>query len=365
MILKVKNIISELEKLAPKYFQDSYDNAGLIVGSPEIQTSSAVLCFDVTEDVVNEAIERGSGLIVSHHPVIFEGLKKINGTGATERIIIKAIQNNIAIYASHTNLDSVRGGINTVLAEKLGLSDIKILVPKEKILYKIVTFVPPSHAEKLRTAMFDAGAGHIGNYDSCSYSIEGTGTFRGGENTNPFIGKKNVINSEHEIKIETVAIKENLKEIIAALIRSHPYEEPAYDVYLLENKMENAGIGAVGILPCEMEAVEFLSVIREKLSAKIIRHNALYKKVKNVAVCGGSGAGFINEAIAANADIFVTGDCKYHHFLEFTNRIILADVGHYESESFASEIFCNVIRKNFPNFAVYLSQGNLNPVQYF
>jgi dinuclear metal center YbgI/SA1388 family protein len=365
-MITVKDIVSELEKLAPLNYQESYDNAGLIVGNPEAETSLALLCFDVTEDVIDEAIEKKANLVISHHPVIFGGLKKINGKNATERIVIKAIRNNIALYAAHTNLDSVRGGINTTLAEKLGLSEIKILSPLEKILFKIVTFVPDASCEKVRRAMFEAGAGHIGNYDSCSYNIKGTGTFRAGENTNPFVGEKGTLHNEPETRIETVAKKECVDKIISALKENHPYEEPAYDVYQLENKYENAGIGAVGVLPEYVDATEFLATVKTLLPpVRIIRHNALFKTVKTVAVCGGAGSGYINDAISAGADIFVTGDCKYHQFLDFQNRIILADTGHFESEYFATEIFCSIINKKFPNFAADLSRGIYNPVHYF
>jgi dinuclear metal center YbgI/SA1388 family protein len=365
-MITVKDIVSELEKFAPLNYQESYDNAGLIVGSPESEAGSALLCFDITEEVIDEAIEKQANLVISHHPVIFGNLKKINGKNSTERIVIKAIRNNIALYAAHTNLDSVRGGINTTLAGKLGLSDIKILSPIEHHLFKIVTFVPEAYSEKVRQAMFEAGAGHIGNYDSCSYNIKGTGTFRGGENTNPFAGEKGALHNEQEIRIETVAQKEYVSKVVSALKQSHPYEEVAYDVYQLENKYENAGLGAIGVLPDYMDAADFLANIKKALPpVKIIRHNALFKKVKTVAVCGGAGSGFINKAISAGADIFVTGDCKYHQFLDWQNEIILADTGHFESEYFALEIFYDVINKKFPNFAAALSRGIYNPVEYF
>jgi dinuclear metal center YbgI/SA1388 family protein len=364
-MITVKDITAELEKLAPLSYQESYDNAGLIIGSHELAVTSALLCFDLTEEVVNEAIERKSNLIISHHPVVFRGLKKINGNNATERIVIKAIQNNIALYASHTNLDSAWGGINTTFARKLGLSDIKVLNPIENFLCKIVTFVPEACSEKVRQAMFEAGAGNIGNYDSCSYIIKGTGTFRAGENTNPFVGEKGLLHSELESRIETVAKKEDVAGIISAIKQNHPYEEPVYDIYPLDNKFTNAGLGAIGVLPESMDAAEFFSVIKKNLPVEIIRHNKLFKKIKTVAVCGGAGAEYVNKAIAAGADIFVTGDCKYHRFLDCQNEIILADIGHFESENFAIEIFYTAIQKKFPTFAVCLSRSISNPVQYF
>jgi dinuclear metal center YbgI/SA1388 family protein len=364
-MITVKDIIAELERFAPLSYQESYDNAGLIVGDAGRAINSALLCFDITEDVIDEATEAKAGLVISHHPAIFKGLRKINGNSATERIVIKAIRNDIALYASHTNLDSVWGGINTTLAGKLGLSEIKILSPAGNNLFKIVTFVPEAYSEKVRQAMFAAGAGNIGAYDFCSYNIKGTGTFRGGEDANPFVGTKGLLHNEPEIRIETVAKKEDVNKIIASLKQSHPYEEPAYDIYLLENKSAKAGIGAIGVLPRRMEATEFFEKIKTALTVKIIRHNKLFKTVKTVAVCGGSGASCIDDAIAAEADIFVTGDCKYHQFLDCSNEIILADIGHFESEYFAPEIFYSVISKKFPNFALNLSRSISNPVQYF
>ena len=365
MNIKVGDIVAELEKFAPLCFQESYDNAGLIVGDAEMPVNAALLCFDITETILDDAIERGISLIISHHPPIFGGIKKINGKNATERIVVKAIKNDIALYSAHTNIDSVLNGVNTTFAQKLGLLDIKILVPRDKILYKIVNFVPHSHADRLRQQMFEAGAGHIGNYDSCSYNIEGNGTFRGGENTNPFVGTKGTQHSEPEIRIETVVTKAYLNQVIAAIHQAHPYEEPAYDIYPLDNKHSNVGLGAVGALPQAMDAADFLAMVKKYLPVKVIRHNRLFKQIKTVAVCGGGGAAFIADAISAKADIYVTGDCKYHQFLDCEEKIILADIGHYESECFAVEIFYNIINKKFPNFALYLSHGISNPVQYF
>lgn len=365
MNITIHDIISEIERFAPLSYQESYDNAGLVTGDRNAVISSVLLCFDVTEEIIDEAIMKKAGLVISHHPVIFGGLKKITGNSATERIVIKAIQNNIALYAAHTNLDNAQGGINTTLAQKLGLKDIKILVPKENMLYKVVTFVPESHAEKVREAMFAADAGHIGNYDSCSYNISGTGTFRAGEDTNPYVGEKGQLHYEPEVRIETIVREENLHTVIFSLKQNHPYEEPAYDIYPLENKYYNAGTGAIGQLEKAISATNFFETIKKTLPVKVIRHNKLFKDIKTVAVCGGSGSPFINDAIRAKADIFVTGDCKYHQFLDYQDKIIIADIGHYESECFAIEIFYNVIIKKFPNFVVYFSHNGNNPVYYF
>ena len=361
----VGDIIGELEKTAPLAYQESYDNAGLIVGSPDMCATGALLCFDVTENIIDEAVERGVNLVISHHPAIFGGLKRLTGATATERIVAKALRNDIALYAAHTNLDSVSGGISTTLAAKLHLSDVRILAPKERMLFKVVTFVPETHADAVRRAMFDTGAGRIGNYDSCSYNLAGTGTFRAGEGANPFVGERGELHREPEVRIETVTKKHELAACLAALRAAHPYEEPAFDVYALENKYPEAGLGAVGRLPAEVDAADFLRIIKKTLPVKVIRHNALFKKVRTVAVCGGAGAEYIGAAKAAKADIFVTGDCKYHQFADCAGTMILADIGHFESECFAVELLYGAISKKFPTFALCFARGNSNPVQYF
>jgi dinuclear metal center YbgI/SA1388 family protein len=361
----VGDIVGELERMAPLAYQENYDNAGLTVGSRDMRATGALLCFDVTEGIIDEAVERGANLVISHHPAIFGGLKRLTGATSTERIVAKALRSDVALYAAHTNLDSVQGGINTTLAARLGLSDVRILVPKEQTLFKLVTFVPDASAGAVRQAMFDAGAGCIGNYDRCSYNLDGRGTFRAGEGTNPFVGERGELHCEPEVRIETVTEKHKLAACIAALRASHPYEEPAFDVYRLENSYHGAGTGAVGHLQSEVDAADFLRTVKKVLPVKVIRHNALFKKVRTVAVCGGAGAEYIGAAIAAKADIYVTGDCKYHQFADSAGRIILADTGHFESECFAVELFYEAISKKFPTFALCFARGSSNPVQYF
>ena len=364
--MTVKNIVSEIEKLAPLYYQESYDNAGLLIGEPNQQVSAILICFDVTEAVIDEAIQRNANLIISHHPTIFTGLKRFNGNNHTERIVIKAIKNDIALYAAHTNLDSVFGGINSRLCDKLGLINQEILVPKQSELVKLVSFVPESHAEIVRKALFDAQAGHIGNYDCCSYNVKGDGTFRAGENTNPFAGEKGALHFEPEIRIETVVKRPLLSNTIKALLQVHPYEEVAYDVYPIENAIPNAGAGMVGNLAEPMLVIDFLQKLKTSFDVKCLRYSKPNKDViSRVAVCGGAGSSFINDAIKAKADIYITGDCKYHQFIDVANNIILVDIGHYESEFFASEIFYELFSKKFPNFAVYLAKTSENPVQYW
>ncbi len=363
--MKIKALIAEIERIAPLSFQESYDNSGIQVGNIDNETNSVLLTLDVNEQVVDEAIKKKSSLIISHHPIIFNGLKKLVGKNSTERTVIKAIKNDIAIYSCHTNLDSAWNGVNIKLAEKLGLKSIKILKSVSGTLKKLVTFVPLEHAEKVRTALFNAGAGQIGNYDSCSYNINGNGTFKANKNTNPFVGKIDELHTESETRIETIFPEYLTNKILEALYSSHPYEEIAFDIYTLDNTYNKQGIGAIGILENPSDETIFLEFIKKKLNCKFIKHSALIrKKIKKVAVCGGSGSFLISEAIAQHADAYVTADIKYHQFQEPDNKILLIDAGHFETENHTLEIFYEIINKKFPNFATYFSKVNINPVNY-
>jgi len=365
-MLKIKDIVSYFESVAPAALQESYDNAGLIVGNPDIEISSALLTIDVTEEVVEEAVERQCGLIIAHHPIIFSGLKRLTGKNNVERTVLKAIQNNVAIYAAHTNLDAVTGGVNTKICAKLGLKNCRVLQPVSGQLKKLVTFIPVENAEKVRTAVFEAGAGHIGNYDYCGYNLEGTGSFRGGENTNPYIGEKGHVHYEKEIRFETIFPGWLQGKIVQALISAHPYEEVAYDIYPLDNKYEKAGIGMVGELETPVSENDFLHLLKKTFGTGCIKHTALLnRKVSKVAVCGGSGSFLLSHAIAAGADFFVTADYKYHQFFDAEKKIVIADVGHYESEQFTKELFYELLTKKFPKFAVRFSEVKTNPVFYF
>lgn len=364
--MKIKDIIQVIEKLAPLSFQESYDNAGLQVGNPEKEIKAVLLTLDITEEVIEEAKRKKADLIICHHPVIFGGIKKLTGRNAAERIIINAIKNDIAIYASHTNLDSTWGGVNIKLAEKLGLKNISILKQVSGTLKKLVTFVPTEHAEKVRLALFNAGAGSIGNYDSCSYNTEGKGTFRAGDGANPFVGEKGELHTESEIRIETIFPAHVKNKVIAALLENHPYEEVAYDIYPLENSYNKQGIGALGYLPDPMISTDFLNHVKKELNCTQLRHSVLMSKpVSKVAICGGSGGFLISDVLASGADAFVTGDLKYHQFFEPEKQLLLIDAGHFETERHAVEIFYELLLKNFPTFAFYFSEVNTNPVNYF
>ena len=363
---QIKNITSFFENLAPLQLQESYDNAGLIVGDFNADINRVLVTLDVTEDVVDEAIRKKTGLIIAHHPIVFSGLKKITGKNYVERTLLKAIKNDIAIYAAHTNLDSVEGGVNGKICEKLKLENCTILQAANSQLKKLVTFIPVNQAPKVGEAVFAAGAGNIGNYDSCSFNTSGEGTFRGNKAANPFVGKAGEMHKEKEIRFETIFPAYLQERVIQALLNAHPYEEVAYDIYSLDNKFGKIGMGMIGMLPEPMSELDFLQKIKTTFNTGIIKYTALQNKaVKKVAVCGGAGSFLLNRAIAAGADFFISGDFKYHQFFDAENKIVIADIGHFESEQFTKELFYELLTKNFPKFAVHLSEVNTNPVFYF
>ena len=362
---KIKEIISFLDNIAPLRTQESYDNSGLITGNADNECDSVLICVDVTEEVIDEAIKSKTGFIISHHPFIFGGLKKVTGKTESERIVIKAIRNNISIFALHTPFDLAYDGISRSLAEQLGLKNISILQPVKDQLRKIVTFAPHEFAEKVRIAMFEAGAGHIGNYDSCSYNLSGEGTFRALSGSNPFKGKKGKIHTEKETRVEVIVPFYLSDSVIAAMKTAHPYEEVAYDVYPLENTNPYSGFGAVGELKTAANEKTFLNFVKKATGCKVIRHSAMLgKQIRKVAVCGGSGSFLIGEAIRSGADIFITGDVKYHQFSEADKKIVIADIGHFESEKVFLSSMNDILIKKFTNFAVRISKTSTNPVNY-
>jgi len=363
--MKLKDICSYLDSVVPISYQESYDNSGLQVGDPESEINSALISLDITEDVIDEAIAKGCGIIITHHPLIFNPLKKLTGKNFVERVLIRAVKNEIAIYSSHTNLDILKEGVSRKMAEKLDLKNIRVLSPLRNRLLKLVTYIPEKHFEKVREAIFEAGAGVIGNYDKCSFSLEGMGSFRGGENTKPFVGEKEKFHLEKEIRFETILQSHLKDQVIRALLDSHPYEEVAYDIYSLENEYNGAGLGCVGELPDAIEEKEFLVYLSDIFKAEGVRYSKLTgRKIKMVALCGGAGISLLNDAIKSGADVFVTSDIKYHDFFNAGNRILLIDSGHYESEKYSTEILYDLIIKKFPTFAVRFSETNTNPINY-
>lgn len=361
----LSTITKELESIAPLFLQESYDNSGLLIGKQDLDISAALITLDVTEEILKEAISNNCNLIIAHHPLIFKGLKSLTGRNSIERIVEKAIKNDIAIYAIHTNLDNVENGINGILSQKIGLVNTQILSVKSNILRKLVTFCPIDNAQKVRDAIFNAGAGEIGNYDNCSFNALGEGTFRGSEDSNPYLGEKGKLHFEQEVRIETIYPIYNEKAIITAMIEAHPYEEVAYDIYPLANDYNRIGAGMIGEIPETMNEEEFLQKLKKTTASGCIRHSALTgNKIKKVALCGGSGSFLIQQALKQNADIFITGDVKYHDFFNAEGKMVIADIGHYESEQFAKELIYSILIKKFPTFAVQISKKNTNSVNY-
>jgi dinuclear metal center YbgI/SA1388 family protein len=363
--MQLKDIIQFLEDKAPLSLQESYDNSGLICGHSSMEINGAIICLDSTEDVIDEAIRHGFNLVIAHHPIVFSGIKKLNGKNYIERTIIKAIKNDIAIYAIHTNLDNVIHGVNAKIAEKIGLVNCRILSPMKNKLLKLSTYVPHEHTEKVKEALFSAGAGHIGNYSECSFTTTGEGTFKGGDGSDPVYGEKNVRFKGHESKIEVVFESHKQSQIFSALKEAHPYEEVAYEFIALANNWQDVGAGMIGELPSEIDAIEFLKSLKTKMKTDCIRHtNTFNKEVKKVAICGGSGSFLLEDAKRAGADIFITGDYKYHQFFDADGSIIIADIGHYESEQYTIELLGDWLSEKFPTFALRLTEINTNPINY-
>ena len=364
--MKIKDIIRVLEDIAPPQLQESYDNAGLITGDNNWEVSNAMISLDATEAIVDEAIAKNANLIIAHHPIVFGGLKKITGRNYVERTIIKAIKNDIAIYAIHTNLDNIYRGVNRKLGEKLGLVNLQILSPKTGVLKKLVTFCPNKQANSVREAIFSAGAGQIADYDFCSFNVEGVGTFRADDTSQPYVGKPGSLHQEPEVRIETVFPSYMQHKVIAALLQAHPYEEVAYDVYSLDNKHERIGAGMIGDLQEELVPEAFLKHLKQSMNLQSIRYTQTYRKsIKRVAICGGSGSFLLGDALQQQADAFVTADFKYHQFFDAEEHLMIADIGHYESEFYTIELISELIQEKLPNFVPIFPSTDTNPVKYY
>ncbi|HVZ24615.1 MAG TPA: Nif3-like dinuclear metal center hexameric protein [Sediminibacterium sp.] len=364
--MQIRDIIHLLESLAHPSLQESYDNAGLLTGQPGWNCTGVLCTLDATEAVIEEAKGKGCNLIVAHHPIIFGGLKRLNGHNYVERAVIAAIKADIAIYAIHTNLDNVLHGVNAMMADQLDLTDRRVLAPKKNTLLKLHTFVPHAQLEAVRQALFDAGAGHIGEYSETSFSMPGTGTFKGSELTNPFAGSPGTRHEEPESRLEVILPEYLRSRVLKALLVAHPYEEVAYDFVPLANADSRTGSGLIGRLPVPMEETAFLEKLLKQFNISQLRHNPLTgKPVLSVAVCGGAGSFLIKQARAACADVFVTADVKYHEFFDAEDSLLLADIGHWESEQFTIEGLAAVIQSKFPTFAVLKSGVRTNPVRYF
>ncbi|WP_162128483.1 Nif3-like dinuclear metal center hexameric protein [Flavobacterium phycosphaerae] len=363
--MKIKEILSALEEMTPLAYAEDFDNVGLLVGDSNAEATGVLVCHDALESVIDEAIVKNCNMVVCFHPILFSGLKKINGKNYVERAVIKAIKNDIAIYAVHTALDNHKKGVNKIFCDALGLTNTKILVPKKNFIQKLITYTIPENVEKLRNALFEAGAGKIGNYEDCSFNSKGVGTYMGNEDSNPEIGERFEFVENEEIKIEVTFEKHLQSKILKALFKHHVYEEVAYEIYDLQNAHQNIGLGMMGELEKPMSETDFLSLVKTKMQCGGIRHSALLgKPIQKVAVLGGSGSFAISQAKQAGADIFLTADLKYHNFYEAENQLVLADIGHFESERFTKNYIVDFLKKKILNFAIIFSEENTNPVKY-
>ncbi|HPM30568.1 MAG TPA: Nif3-like dinuclear metal center hexameric protein [Chryseolinea sp.] len=364
--IKIKDVTDFLESWAPRSYQESYDNSGLLAGNYSSEVKGILVSLDCTEEVVAEAIQAGCNMIVAHHPIIFKGLKKLTGSNYIERTIILAIKNDIAIYAIHTNLDNIHTGVNYKIAEKLGLKDLRILLPKTDTLQKLVTFIPKTKVAEVLSAMHLAGAGQIGKYKNCSFGVDGIGSYLPTSLANPTIGSINQQESVEETRVEVILPSHLSGRIINSLKLSHPYEEVAYYLTNLNNENQEVGSGMIGELDKPIEPSAFLLGLKTSMNLSVIRHTKLIEKpIKKVAIAGGSGSFLLPKAIQAQADIFITADFKYHEFFDADGQIIIVDIGHYESEVFTKDLLVGVLMEKFPTFAINFSKTITNPISYF
>lgn len=363
--MKIRSILSFLEMKAPGFLQESYDNSGLLVGNPENESTGVLISLDCTEEVLDEALSLGVNTIISHHPIVFSGLKRFTGRSYVERVVMKAIKHDLNLISYHTNLDNVSHGVNKKIADLLGLTHTKILLPKEELLCKLVVFAPVSHAYQVREAMFEAGAGQIGNYDSCSFNSTGTGTFRAGEGTSPFVGEHGKVHEEGEVRIETIIAKARAMRVVEKMKEVHPYEEVAYDIIPLMNAWSEVGSGMIGELTAPMGAEAFAMLVKENMKASVVKMTKdTGKAIQKVAVCGGSGRFLLEKAIASGADAFISSDFKYHEYFDALGRIVVLDIGHFETEQFTIDLISDWFAEKFATFATHKSGVVTNPINY-
>ncbi len=364
--MKLKEVQKILEEMAPLAYAEDFDNVGLLVGNYETEVTGILVCHDALEPVIDEAIAKKCNVVVCFHPILFSGLKKITGKNYVERAVIKAIKNDIAIYAVHTALDNHKNGVNQIFCDALGINNSKVLIPKQNYIQKLVTYTVPENAEKLRNALFNAGAGKIGNYENCSFNSQGIGTYMGNQNSNPEFGERFEFIETQELKIEVTFEKHLQGKILKTLFANHVYEEVAYEIYNLENEHQNIGLGRVGTLSKPLSENEFLQFVSEKLDCKGIRHSQFIgKTIQKIAVLGGAGSFAIKNAIHSGADAYLTADLKYHQFYEAENQLLLCDIGHFESERFTKNYIVDFLKEKITTFAIILSDENTNPVKYF
>jgi dinuclear metal center YbgI/SA1388 family protein len=365
MAVKIGDVIQSLEEFAPRPYQETYDNSGLLTGTPDSEARAALVTLDCTEEIVEEAILKGCNLIVAHHPILFKPIRSLVPTNYVTRTLTKATKHEVAIYAIHTNLDNVAAGVNQRMAEQLHLSATRVLAPRTDTLSKLVTFVPPSHLDAVVSALYAAGAGQVGDYSDCSFQVKGAGTFTPGANARPHLGAPGQPERTEEVRVEVLVPRHKEAIVLTALRKAHPYQEVAHYITHLQNENQEVGAGLIGRLPEPMEAFAFLALVKSAFRCKVLRHTAPVKRqVHTIALCGGSGSFLLPAAIRAGADAYISADFKYHEFFDADGRILVADPGHYESEQFTPHVVAEVLRQKFPTFAVNFSEIATNPIHY-
>ncbi|GAL74474.1 hypothetical protein JCM19275_3329 [Nonlabens ulvanivorans] len=363
--MKIQEVLSYIEQLAPRHYAEDFDNTGLLTGDSNTEIKGVLVTLDCLENVVDEAISKNCNLIVAFHPIIFSGLKNLKPDNYVKRAVVKAIKNDIAIYATHTALDNAKYGVSYRMAEELGLKNIKTLIPQRGIIKKLVTYIPKSHFEMVKEELFKVGAGKLGNYEESSFSINGTGTFLGNEKSNPMIGEKGKRSTIEETMLSVTFLPHLESIVLKTLLKSHPYEEVAYEISTLNNQYDHIGMGAIGEFKEEVSTNHFLNKTKNTFNSGVVRHtNSKNKKIKKVALLGGSGAFGIKNAIQSGADAYITADLKYHDFFQ-GESILLCDVGHYESEQFTKNLLHEYLSKKFSNFAILCADAQTNPVNYY
>jgi len=367
--MRVRDIQQILESWAPKEIAWERDNIGLQAGDPAAVVRGILVALDVTEEVIAEAVRRKANLLVSHHPLLFRPLSAVTMQSARGRCIRALMQSGINLYSAHTNLDFTRGGTSFALAQALGLTDVEFLRMPYEVQRKVVTFVPPAEAERVARAMADAGAGIIGNYDSCSFAGPGTGTFRGNERSRPAIGKRGVLEHASETRLEMMVPRWRLGDVIGAMHRAHPYEEVAYDVYPLENRSREHGMGIIGNARRPVTLRVFLNDLKRRLGVPALRCTGdMRRTVRRVAACGGSGTELMDEAARRGADVFVTADVRYHSFHDVEASMALVDAGHFETElpvvRAVVEHLRAACRARHATVPIHAARTSTNPIVY-
>lgn len=364
-MIRIKDIQQCLEAFAPPALQESYDNSGLLTGSPDTEVTGILISLDITEEVVAEAVAKKCNMIVAHHPIIFSGLKSLTGKNYVERTVISAIKNEVALYSCHTNLDNVTAGVNKKFAEKLSLQNTRILAPKANTLKKLTTYVPLVNTDDILEAMALAGAGNIGEYEQCSFQQTGMGTFKPSEKANPHIGSAGIVENVQENRIEVLVPAHKTTGVLKALFESHPYEEVAYYLSPIDNLNQEIGSGIIGDLPEKMSNNDFLAYLKKQLDLEVITFTPFEKEICSVALCGGSGRFLLQNAISAGAQAFVTSDFKYHEYFDAEDHLMIADIGHYESEVATKELFYEVLSEKISNIALVFAETKTNPIRYY